>query len=279
MAAAVLPRPALAGLVAASYLALRRRRCLRPITWGGAGQLRVFRDAGHPGHACFTWRRPRAGRSPPPWSQRSAPGNATLALRAWHDQPLHGVPLVLLVVVGAWLTYLTLSVLGDAAGGPGGRGAGPARRGDDALHGAGGAHLELSRLTSLAAGLHQSLRLRRQCGGHRGRDGSGAQARHRLRGDLLVRDSACGCGTTCCSGFTDFCCSVNGGYNYCPTNTVMGGWWKADNSSFCGGPRYYMDCNATCQCTTGCGNGFNFCDTAMRRHQLRLRARTAATRT
>jgi len=72
-------------------------------------------------------------------------------------------------------------------------------------------------------------------------------------------DAGCGCGTTCCSGFTDFCCSVNGGYNYCPTNTVMGGWWKADNSTFCGGPRYYMDCNATCQCTTGCRSGFPFC--------------------
>jgi hypothetical protein len=71
----------------------------------------------------------------------------------------------------------------------------------------------------------------------------------------------CDCGSTCCSGFSEFCCSVNGGYNYCPTNTVMGGWWKADNSSYCGGPRYYMDCNATCGCTTGCGNGFNFCDT------------------
>ena len=56
----------------------------------------------------------------------------------------------------------------------------------------------------------------------------------------------CGCGSTCCAGFTEFCCSVNGGYNYCPANSVMGGWWKADNSSFCGGPRYYMDCNATC---------------------------------
>ena len=71
----------------------------------------------------------------------------------------------------------------------------------------------------------------------------------------------CGCGSTCCAGFSEFCCSVNGGYNYCPTNTVMGGWWKADNSSYCGGPRYYMDCNATCQCHTGCGNGFGFCDT------------------
>jgi hypothetical protein len=71
----------------------------------------------------------------------------------------------------------------------------------------------------------------------------------------------CGCDSTCCSGFSEFCCSVNGGYNYCPTNTVMGGWWKADNSSYCGGPRYYMDCNATCQCDSGCGNGFGFCDT------------------
>ncbi|MGH9096802.1 MAG: hypothetical protein ACRDWB_05200, partial [Acidimicrobiales bacterium] len=71
----------------------------------------------------------------------------------------------------------------------------------------------------------------------------------------------CDCGSTCCSGFSEFCCSVNGGYNYCPSNTVMGGWWKADNSTYCGGPRYYMDCNATCGCTTGCGNGFNFCDT------------------
>ena len=74
-------------------------------------------------------------------------------------------------------------------------------------------------------------------------------------------NSNCGCGTTCCAGFSEFCCSVNGGYNYCPTNTVMAGWWKADNSSYCGGPRYYMDCNATCGCTSGCGNGFNFCST------------------
>ncbi|MGH9080651.1 MAG: hypothetical protein ACRDYE_11375 [Acidimicrobiales bacterium] len=73
-------------------------------------------------------------------------------------------------------------------------------------------------------------------------------------------NGACGCGSTCCSGFSEFCCSVNGGYNYCPTGTVMGGWWKADNSSFCGGPRYYMDCNATCECDTGCGNGWGFCE-------------------
>ena len=56
-----------------------------------------------------------------------------------------------------------------------------------------------------------------------------------------------------------------------PTNTVMGGWWKADNSSYCGGPRYYMDCNATCTCDTGCGDGLAFCETGLRRHRLRLR--------
>ena len=73
-------------------------------------------------------------------------------------------------------------------------------------------------------------------------------------------NSSCGCGTTCCAGFSEFCCSVNNGYNYCPADTIMGGWWKADNSSYCGGPRYYMDCHATCGCTTGCGNGWGFCD-------------------
>jgi hypothetical protein len=70
----------------------------------------------------------------------------------------------------------------------------------------------------------------------------------------------CGCGSACCAGFTEFCCSINDGYNYCPSGTVMGGWWKADNSSYCGGPRYYMDCHATCRCDTGCGGGWGFCE-------------------
>ena len=71
---------------------------------------------------------------------------------------------------------------------------------------------------------------------------------------------SCGCGSTCCQGFSEFCCTINGGYNYCPANTVMGGWWKANGSSYCNGPRYYMDCNAVCNCDTGCGNGFPFCE-------------------
>ena len=28
-------------------------------------------------------------------------------------------------------------------------------------------------------------------------------------------NAGCGCGSTCCSGFTDFCCSVTG-FNFCP---------------------------------------------------------------
>ena len=71
----------------------------------------------------------------------------------------------------------------------------------------------------------------------------------------------CNCGSTCCAGFTEFCCSINDGYNYCPTGSLLGGWWKADNSSYCGeGPRYYMDCHAQCSCTTGCGGGWGFCE-------------------
>jgi hypothetical protein len=51
------------------------------------------------------------------------------------------------------------------------------------------------------------------------------------------------CGTLCCDGYTSFCCSITGS-NTCPSGTILGGWWKADGSGFCGdAPRYYMDCN------------------------------------
>jgi len=73
--------------------------------------------------------------------------------------------------------------------------------------------------------------------------------------------TSCNCGSKCCAGFSEFCCSINGGYNWCPEGSIMGGWWKADNSTYCGnGPRYYMDCHASCNCTTGCGNGWGFCE-------------------
>ncbi len=64
--------------------------------------------------------------------------------------------------------------------------------------------------------------------------------------------SLCGPDADCGSGWTVFCCSINGGANTCPPGSIPGGWWKADGSGFCGGgARYYIDCNATCSC--GCG--------------------------
>jgi hypothetical protein len=62
----------------------------------------------------------------------------------------------------------------------------------------------------------------------------------------------CTCGSLCCDGWTEFCCTLNG-ENRCPDGTVAGGWWKVDGSQFCGGgPRYYLDCNAQCG-SCGCG--------------------------
>ena len=70
-------------------------------------------------------------------------------------------------------------------------------------------------------------------------------------------DAVCGSDNTCAAGYTVFCCTINGGSNTCPPDSFIGGWWKADNSSFCGGnARYYIDCNAyrdgryTCHCNT-----------------------------
>ncbi|HEY9555365.1 MAG TPA: hypothetical protein VIR58_01455 [Acidimicrobiales bacterium] len=65
--------------------------------------------------------------------------------------------------------------------------------------------------------------------------------------------SRCNCGSRCCDGYTEFCCTLNG-ENRCPPGSIMAGWWKADGSGFCGtgAPRYYMDCNAGCG---GCGCG------------------------
>ena len=65
--------------------------------------------------------------------------------------------------------------------------------------------------------------------------------------------SLCGPDAGCDSGWTVFCCSINEGRNACPPGTIPAGWWKTDASGFCeGGPRYILDCNATCgSCTCG----------------------------
>lgn len=83
-------------------------------------------------------------------------------------------------------------------------------------------------------------------------------------GDLLLRPKSayaaicscqgqsCDCGSLCCDGYTEFCCALYG-VNTCPTGSLIGGWWKADGSSYCGGAaRYYMDCHKPCG---GCSCG------------------------
>ena len=72
-----------------------------------------------------------------------------------------------------------------------------------------------------------------------------------------VPGQACDCSSTCCNGYTQFCCTINDGVNACPAGTFAGGWWKADGSIYCAGPRYYIDCMGECQ-GCGCGGG-NFC--------------------
>lgn len=63
----------------------------------------------------------------------------------------------------------------------------------------------------------------------------------------------CDCGDLCCSGWTEFCCATHPETgNTCPPGTVPGGWWRADGAGLCDvqgvrQPRYYIDCNATCE--------------------------------
>ncbi len=68
------------------------------------------------------------------------------------------------------------------------------------------------------------------------------------------------CGT-CGDGWTAFCCTINRGKNSCPPNTFVAGWWKADNAAYCcGGPRYIIDCNATCPTRCSCRCSGASCD-------------------
>lgn len=68
--------------------------------------------------------------------------------------------------------------------------------------------------------------------------------------------SVCGPGSSCSSGWTVFCATVNNGVNACPPGSIAAGWWKADGASLCGGrARYIVDCNATCSRCGGGGSG------------------------
>lgn len=70
----------------------------------------------------------------------------------------------------------------------------------------------------------------------------------------------CGPANTASSGWTIFCATINKGVNGCPPGSFTAGWWKAADSSWCGGGyRYIVDCNAKCtKCSTGCSD--HICD-------------------
>jgi hypothetical protein len=72
---------------------------------------------------------------------------------------------------------------------------------------------------------------------------------------------SCDCGSACCDGYTEFCCTLTG-QNSCPPGTAAGGWWKADAPGLCGdAPRYYMDCNVVPPATPcGCGCALGDCN-------------------
>ncbi|MGH9059243.1 MAG: hypothetical protein ACRDZY_06975, partial [Acidimicrobiales bacterium] len=68
----------------------------------------------------------------------------------------------------------------------------------------------------------------------------------------------CDCSAACCDGYTQFCCTIDGGVNACPPGSFIGGWWKADGSRYCAGTRYYIDCMGECT-SCGCSGGDPFC--------------------
>lgn len=68
----------------------------------------------------------------------------------------------------------------------------------------------------------------------------------------------CGDGASCGSGWTAFCCTINGGANTCPPGSFVAGWWRIDDSPFClGAARYVIDCNRTpgASCSCRCASG------------------------
>ena len=79
----------------------------------------------------------------------------------------------------------------------------------------------------------------------------------------ITRPSSCATGR-CTDGWTEFCCTINGGLNTCPPTTFVGGWWKCTDyrgRKLCSGSgvRYYIDCNRKpghaipggCHCANG----------------------------
>jgi hypothetical protein len=123
--AAALPRPALAGAVAASYLLFAGLVAFARSHGGALASCGCFGTPDSPATLLHVVVDLALGLAATV-AAVAASGDATLASVLRH-QPLHGAPLALLVGVGAWLTYLTLSVLATvqaarvAVGSPAGR--------------------------------------------------------------------------------------------------------------------------------------------------------------
>lgn len=79
----------------------------------------------------------------------------------------------------------------------------------------------------------------------------------------IVRPGGCATGR-CADGWTEFCCTINGGQNTCPPYSYIAGWWKCTDyrgRRLCAdeGVRYYLDCNRLpghhvpggCHCANG----------------------------
>lgn len=92
-----------------------------------------------------------------------------------------------------------------------------------------------------------------------------APLRYTLRpGDAMsvITCANCSGSAKCCDGYTVFCCTLTG-FNECPADTFMGGWWKCSSYTGSGpcageGVRYYIDCNVlpghSCSGGCQCGN-------------------------
>ena len=98
-----------------------------------------------------------------------------------------------------------------------------------------------------------------------------APLRYMLRPEpalAVVRPGECGGGSRCGGdGFTEFCCSIRGGKNKCPSYSFIGGWWKCtdyNGNRICDGAnkRYYIDCNRRKHdnCPGGCKCAEGRCD-------------------
>ncbi len=188
------------------------------------------------------------------------------------DQPLLGVPFVILAVTGIYLVFLSFTALPKTLGGstrrP--RGTRVSVAGQEPQRPSRGIAFT-NWLVSRAAA----------------RSSAGTSRRGFIMGSAMVGSAVAVAGVDyalrpgtvyaivvpgecpggfCNDGYTEFCCAINDGINACPVNTFAGGWWRADSSSFCGGgTRYYIDCMQTCcgPSKNYCQNGYCFCESCV----------------